>query len=129
LPRPRKPRFVGFWPPALQFEPQGLRGRERPETVTLSFEELEALRLADLEGLEQAECARELGVSQSTIQRMLRQAHRRVAEALVLGKTLRIDPGTTGASLLEEQLALIQARVDYLRAWLEEIEDRTGSGK
>ena len=94
------------------------------EAVVLALEELEVLRLADLEGLEQSECARELGVSQSTVQRMLQTARHRVAEALVLGKSLRIEAGRAAVARLRQQLALIEPQVEYLQAWLEEVEER-----
>lgn len=63
------------------------------EQVTLSVDELEALRLKDLRGLEQEEAAREMGVSRQTFQRIQDDAHRKVAEALVTGKALEIDGG------------------------------------
>ena len=63
------------------------------EEVTLSVDELEALRLKDLLGLEQEEAAREMAVSRQTFQRIQDEAHRKVAEALVTGKALEIDGG------------------------------------
>lgn len=63
------------------------------EEVTISVDELEALRLKDLQGLEQEEAAREMGVSRQTFQRIQDEAHRKVAEALVAGKALQIDGG------------------------------------
>lgn len=63
------------------------------EEVRLSVDELEALRLKDLEGLEQEEAAQEMGISRQTFQRVLEEAHRKVAEALVQGKALRIEGG------------------------------------
>ena len=63
------------------------------EEVRLSVDELEALRLKDLQDLEQEDAAREMGVSRQTFQRILEDAHRKVAEALVGGKALEIDGG------------------------------------
>jgi predicted DNA-binding protein (UPF0251 family) len=54
-------------------------------------EELEALRLADLEGLTQAQAAERMGISRSTFQRILDRAHRQVALTLVQGHALYIE--------------------------------------
>jgi predicted DNA-binding protein (UPF0251 family) len=62
--------------------------------VVLLHEEQEALRLADLEGLTQTEAARRMGVSRSTFQRVLDQARRQVALALIEGHALQIEGGT-----------------------------------
>ncbi len=90
--RPRKPRRVAFLPGVTYFKPRGIPLRLLEE-VQLSMEELEALRLKDLEGLEQEQGAERMGVSRPTFQRILEKAHRCVAEALVLGKALRIEGG------------------------------------
>jgi len=62
-------------------------------TIELTFDELEAMRLNDLEGQPQDAAAEQMGVSQSTVQRILVSAHRKVAEALVRGKALQIEGG------------------------------------
>ncbi len=62
------------------------------ETLELGADELEALRLADLEGLYQEECARRMGISRTTFSRTLTQAHQTVADALVHGKRLVVAP-------------------------------------
>jgi predicted DNA-binding protein (UPF0251 family) len=62
--------------------------------VLLLHEEQEALRLADLEGLTQAEAAGRMGISRSTFQRVLNQARRQVALALIEGHALQIEGGT-----------------------------------
>jgi hypothetical protein len=63
------------------------------EHVVMTLDELEALRLADLEGLYQAQAANRMGVSRSTFGRILEAAHRKVALALVEGRALRIEGG------------------------------------
>lgn len=63
------------------------------EEVQISVDELEALRLKDLEDLEQEEAAQKMGVSRQTFQRILEAAHRKVAESLVRGKALSIEGG------------------------------------
>ncbi|HQA69629.1 MAG TPA: DUF134 domain-containing protein, partial [Aggregatilineales bacterium] len=62
--------------------------------VELLTEELEALRLADLEGLTQEDAAARMGISRSTFQRVLARARRQVALALVQGQALEIVGGT-----------------------------------
>jgi predicted DNA-binding protein (UPF0251 family) len=63
------------------------------EVVGLSVDELEAVRLADLQGMYQSEAARMMGVSRQTFGRIVCGARRKIAEALVLGKALRIEGG------------------------------------
>jgi uncharacterized protein len=63
------------------------------EEVTLGVDEFEAIRLADLEGLHQDAAAAEMDVSRQTFGRIIDEARRKVAEALVKGKALRIDGG------------------------------------
>lgn len=91
MPRPRKPRFVSGFPNMTAFIPQGL-----PVTgeITLTVEELEAIRLADFEGLDQETAAGMMGVSRHTFGRILAAARTVVAEALVTSKALRIEGGT-----------------------------------
>jgi predicted DNA-binding protein (UPF0251 family) len=62
--------------------------------LNLLYEELEALRLADLEGLTQEEAATRMAVSRSTFQRIVAQARQQVAQALVEGHALQIEGGT-----------------------------------
>jgi uncharacterized protein len=90
--RPRKPRRVSFLPGVTYFKPQGIPLRFLEE-VQLSIDELEALRLKDLDGLEQEAAAGEMNISRQTFQRILEDAHRKVAESLVQGKALRIEGG------------------------------------
>jgi uncharacterized protein len=90
--RPRKRRRLAQRPQAMIFKPAGapLAGLSQ---VVLLAEELEALRLADLEGLQQAEAAGRMGVSRSTFQRTLRRARRQVALALTKGQALALVEG------------------------------------
>jgi predicted DNA-binding protein (UPF0251 family) len=92
LPRPRKPRCVRDEPAYAFFKPQGIPLREL-EVVSLSVEELEALRLADIEELYQEDAAVQMEVSRPTFHRVLKEAHRKVATALVDGKALGIEGG------------------------------------
>lgn len=92
MPRPRHCRYVERQPSVTYFKPRGIPLRELEE-AELAVEGLEALRLADLEGLTTAAAAERMRVSRHTFGRILNQARRSVAEALVRGKALRIDGG------------------------------------
>ena len=74
------------------FKPAGVPARDIPRAL-LRLDEYEALRLADYEGLKQEEVAQRLGVSRPTVSRILASARRRVAEALVEGRSLLIEGG------------------------------------
>lgn len=63
------------------------------EEVVLALEELEAIRLKDLEGLEQEDCAARMQVSRPTFARILNAARAKIAEALVSGKAIRVEGG------------------------------------
>ena len=60
------------------------------EEVELGVDELEALRLCDYKNLEQTEAAKKMKISQSTLQRILTSARKKVAEALIEGKAIKI---------------------------------------
>lgn len=90
--RPVKPRFVRGPPWIDYFKP-----REIPlstlDEVMLKVEELEAIRLKDLEDLEQEECAKKMRISRGTFQRVLNSAKKKIADALVNGKAIKIEGG------------------------------------
>lgn len=92
MPRPPKRRRVAHVPRVNYFKPAGVP-LYRLEEISLGLDELEALRLKDLAGLEQEACAREMGISQSTLQRVLTAARAKVTEALVFGRAIRIEGG------------------------------------
>lgn len=93
MPRPRKPRLVQGGPMANVFKPQGIPTRDLEEVV-LPVEGLEALRLSDLEKLDQGTAALRMNVSRQTFGRVLAEAREVVAEALVMGKMIRIQGGS-----------------------------------
>lgn len=92
MPRPKKPRFVRGGPMANTFRPEGI-SRVAMDEVVLPVEGLEALRLSDLERLDYESAASQMNVSRQTFGRVLSEARALVAEALVLGKTIRIQGG------------------------------------
>jgi len=90
MPRPRLCRRIGFSPNVKYFKPQGVPLRELDE-VELTLEELEALRLKNIDGLDQTEAAKKMKTSQSTFQRILASAYKKIAEALIKGKAIKIN--------------------------------------
>ena len=77
---------VGF------FKPAGIAANAL-QTVRLSLEELESIRLKDLEGLEQEECAQQMRISRPTFHRILESAREKLADALINGKAIQIEGG------------------------------------
>lgn len=92
MPRPPKFRRVEFLPQVTVFKPTGVPLRELEEEV-LAVEELEAIRLKDLLGLEQEECAERMKISRPTFQRVLVSARQKIARALVEGRAIRVEGG------------------------------------
>lgn len=92
MPRPTKWRRVAFIPQVTYFKPAGIPLRVLGE-VCLSVEEAEAIRLKDLEGLEQKECAEKMRISRPTFHRVLESARSKLADALINGKAIRIEGG------------------------------------
>jgi predicted DNA-binding protein (UPF0251 family) len=92
IPRRRKRCWVESLPQATYYKPAGIPLRDLDE-VRLSVEELETIRLKDLEGLAQEHCADQMGVARTTFQRHLYAARAKIADALVKGKALRIEGG------------------------------------
>jgi uncharacterized protein len=90
--RPIKCRRISNMPGTTYFKPAGIPVRDLEE-VCLSLEELEAVRLKDLEGLEQEQGADSMQISRPTFQRILSSARQKIADALLNGKALRINGG------------------------------------
>jgi predicted DNA-binding protein (UPF0251 family)/predicted Fe-Mo cluster-binding NifX family protein len=93
MPRPKKSCRVAFLPDATFFKPAGVPLRLLEE-VCISIEEAESLRLRDIEGLEQEQCARYMNISRGTFQRILESARKKIAVGLLGGKAIRIEGGT-----------------------------------
>jgi predicted DNA-binding protein (UPF0251 family)/predicted Fe-Mo cluster-binding NifX family protein len=92
MPRPRKCRRITGTPKVTYFKPQGIPMSELDE-VCLSYEGHEALRFADLEGMTQEAAAQHMDVSRHTFGRILAEARKVVAEAVIKGLALRIQGG------------------------------------
>ncbi len=87
--RPIKPRRVIFDPNVTYFKPRAVP-LSMLEEVDLGVDELEALRLCDLKALSQAKAAKKMGISQSTLGRILASARKKITEALIKGKAIKI---------------------------------------
>ena len=87
-----KCRHVEFIPAVTSFKPAGIP-RYCLEEVIMRVEEIEAIRLKDLLGMEQEECARKMLISRPTFQRILVEGRAKIADALINGKGLRIEGG------------------------------------
>lgn len=90
--RPPIERSVGGVPRVTLFKPAGVPGREL-EQLALAVDELEAIRLVDLEGLSHEQAAAVMGISRQTVGRVLERGRAKVAEALVGGKAILIGGG------------------------------------
>lgn len=90
--RPFKCRRVSYMPGVTCFKPAGIPLNSLEEVV-LSLEETEALRLKELEGLEQERGAERMNISRPTFQRILASARSKVADAILNGKAIRIEGG------------------------------------
>jgi uncharacterized protein len=92
MPRPRIQRRIFFQPDVTYFKPAGVPMASLRETL-LSFDELEAIRLIDSEGLEQIKCAKKMKISQSTLSRLLKQGRKKLTDAIIQGNAIKIQGG------------------------------------
>lgn len=90
MPRPQLPRRVRGHPNSTYFKPAGIPLRELEEVI-LEIAEFEAIRLIDVQGLSQSESAEHMHISQPTFSRTLDSARKKIADAIVNGKGIRID--------------------------------------
>ncbi len=89
MPRPRLCRKIRFTPNIVYFKPQGVPIRVL-EIIQLTTEEVEALRLKNINNLSQKQAAEKMKTSQSTYQRILSSAYKKITEALIKGKAIKI---------------------------------------
>jgi predicted DNA-binding protein (UPF0251 family) len=97
VPRPKKCRHVRCQTNAYYFKPRGIPLVDLEEVV-LNADELEAIRLADYEGLYHEAAATEMGISRATFGRILEEGRKKVADALINGKALRIEASATNGN-------------------------------
>ena len=87
--RPRLCRRIRFNPKASYYKPQGVPMRFL-EVVELTREEAEALRLKNIKDLDQIDAAKQMKTSQSTFQRILSSAYKKISKAIIEGKAIKI---------------------------------------
>ncbi|OGZ32458.1 MAG: hypothetical protein A2V69_02460, partial [Candidatus Portnoybacteria bacterium RBG_13_40_8] len=85
--RPRLCRRIGFNPKVSYYKPQGVPMRFL-EVVELTREEAEALRLKNIKDLDQIDAAKKMNTSQSTFQRILSSAYKKISKAIIGGKAI-----------------------------------------
>ena len=92
MPRPCKLRRVKCNPQAMSFKPCGTK-ISAVETVALNLDELEAIRLADFEGLYQEQAAGKMNISRQTFGNIIASAHKKIADFLINSKMLTVEGG------------------------------------
>jgi len=90
MPRSKIKRCVCFNPGVTYFKPQGIPLRLLEEVVLMP-DEVEALKLYEIDGFEQTKAAKKMKVSQPTFARILASATQKIAEAIIKGKAIKID--------------------------------------
>ncbi len=99
--RPKKCRCINCSPNSSYFKPKGIP-LVQLEEVILSLDELEAIRLADHEALYHEEAAGRMGVSRATFVRILDSGRKKIADAIINGKALKIDSANSTNKTTEE---------------------------
>ena len=97
MPRPCKRRRICGKPACVSFGPRGEypgKDHKGPQTVTMTLDEFETIRLIDLVGFTQEQCAEQMDVARTTAQAIYSSARGKLAECLVLGKELVIEGGS-----------------------------------
>ncbi len=92
MPRPRRCRRIFFHPKVTYFKPAGVALRDLQESI-LTRDELEVIRFIDFEEIEQEKVAKKMKISQPTLSRILKSARKKLADALVNGKSIKIYGG------------------------------------
>ena len=92
MPRPRICRRIFFNPRITYFKPAGVILKDLQESI-LTKDELEVIRLIDLESVEQSRAGKKMKISQPTLSRLLKSARNKIADALVNAKAIKIQGG------------------------------------
>jgi len=90
--RPRISRRVWIEPNVTYFKPAGVRMIDLEESI-LTVDEFEAVRLKDLGGLDEKDAAKKMNISQPTFNRLVSSARKKIADAIVNGKAIKIEGG------------------------------------
>ncbi|VAX35399.1 hypothetical protein MNBD_UNCLBAC01-823 [hydrothermal vent metagenome] len=100
--RQKKIRYIQKMPQIVQFSPRGKPGR--PDEIELQIDQFEAIKLADYQGYSQIEGAEAMGLSRPSFGRILREARKIIANALVNGKVIRIRMGDAQVGIRKKNL-------------------------
>jgi len=100
--RKKKVRYIQLMPSISQFSPRGKAGR--PDEVELKIDQYEAMKLGDVQGYDQTDGAQAMGISRPSFGRILRQARRIVADAIINGKIIRIRIGDVQVGVRQKNL-------------------------
>jgi len=92
MPRPFRFRKVCCRPDSNYFKPRGIP-IDALEEINLTMDELEAVRLADLEEMYQEDAAKKMNISRQTFGNIIASAHKKIADSLVNSKALKIEGG------------------------------------
>ena len=112
--RPKKHRRVAFNPAINYFKPRGIPMRDLSE-VRLTVDEREAIRLADFLGMSHEEAGRHMNVSRATFGRIVQQARKVVADALINGKAINVEGGNY--KMVDEERTFMCRNCNY--RWIE----------
>jgi len=93
MPRPRIRRRIRFMPGVTYFKPAGITMASLNEVI-LTVEEYEAIRLIDFKEAEQTKAGKKMKISQPTLSRLLKSARKKISDAIINGKAIRIQGGT-----------------------------------
>jgi len=93
MPRPRIRRIISSMPEVNYFKPAGVAMANLNEAV-LTVDEYEAINLIDLQGVEQNKAAKKMKISQPTLSRLLKSARKKISDAIINGKAIKIKGGT-----------------------------------
>jgi len=114
MPRPFRCRRVRCNPDANYFKPRGIP-IDSLEEVDLAMDELEAVRLADLEGKYQEDAAKKMNVSRQTFGNIIVSAHKKIADALVNSKALKIEGGVV--EMMERNFVCYECKNEWTCAY------------
>ena len=93
--KPRRARRLNRRFKDHYFKPRGIP-MNTLEEVVITFEEIEALRLRYLDGMKQVDAASKMGLSQSQYQRDLWESHKKITDALISGKAIKVEEYNIG---------------------------------
>lgn len=116
--RPKKVRFIQKMPKIVQFSPRGRPGR--PDEISLTLDQFEAIKLADFQGFDQTRGAMVMRISRPSFGRILREARKRIADGLVNGKVIKIHMGDVQVGVQSHEFTL-----KNLREEVEQFKSRT----